>query len=148
MICRFAAKENEPRVRGLGWCYEHRKVCGLLRMEIASLFKHTRADEDGDFVDLNAVFAIIDKHEKYPKSETGWVIERIYNNTLYYFSARNVHGINGIALNGIEYSKDPNDAIRFSREQDAMISLTYIGRSEGRVVDNYWTETKPREEGI
>lgn len=25
--CRFEPRDDKPRVRGLGWCYEHGKIC-------------------------------------------------------------------------------------------------------------------------
>src|ERR1700727_525329 len=29
MNCRLDANEGEPRVRCLGWCYEHKQACGF-----------------------------------------------------------------------------------------------------------------------
>ncbi len=83
----------------------------------------------------------IDKpSEERPARETVWLVERLWNNDLYYFSARKAFGINGVTLNDRNYSKDANDAIRFSREEDAMVALNYLCGNEGRVAGHCWID--------
>ena len=140
-----------------------------LREEIAQCvhYQRDRPCSDGDFVRLSDVLAIFDSYtanykpiltygavddkpaappsEERPARETGWLIERLYNNSLYYYSARKAFGISGITLNGREYSRDSNDAIRFSREEDAMVALNYLCSSEGRVADHCWIDANTAE---
>lgn len=71
------------------------------------------------------------------KKESGWVIERLHSNETYFFSGRSISKI-GKTLGGKEYSISVNDALRFSRKEDALVALYNICYGEGRVAEHVW----------
>lgn len=71
--------------------------------------------------------------------ETAWLIEQHWNNTLYYWSAggpSNRRTARGVGVEG--WNSDPEAAIRFCREQDAMVVLSHLLNSAGRVAEHAW----------
>ncbi len=63
--------------------------------------------------------------------ETGWLIENTGLNMPYYFTV--YQGV-------MTYSADPNDAIRFSRKEDAEMMLTekYFNVATLKVSEHSW----------
>lgn len=65
-----------------------------------------------------------------PQREKGWVIERHIHSQLHYWTGRPNH-----------WSTKHHDALRFARETDAALMLTYHCEGNGNVVEHLWTTT-------
>lgn len=73
--------------------------------------------------------------ERDRQAENGWLIERYINNQLHYWNA-------GALGKGRKdgFTSEVNDAVRFSREEDASIVLFHICDGQGRVAGHTWME--------
>lgn len=65
--------------------------------------------------------------------EIGWVVERYRNGTLEYFEGRGAD----------TWTTKHNDAMRFSREEDASRACAWLCNDMGRATQHGWT---PQEE--
>ncbi len=68
--------------------------------------------------------------------ETAWVIERDIHSQLHYWAGRNP----------TDWRTDHMDALRFARQADAELMLTYHCDGIGRVVEHMWCALK--QEGV
>lgn len=66
-------------------------------------------------------------------ANTAWLIERHIGNTLNYWSPGAV-GRGGLN----DWSHDIKFAVRFCREQDAMMALYHVCGNQGRVAEHVW----------
>jgi hypothetical protein len=70
-------------------------------------------------------------------SQSGWVIERHVNSELRYWTGRGV---------GPEWFTAKHDeAIRFARETDASVVLSWLFDGNGRVAEHEWMDPKEVE---
>jgi hypothetical protein len=63
------------------------------------------------------------------KPESGWVIEKLNHSETIYWAGRGMEG---------SFERDVNQAIRFSRAEDAALVLSWLFKGEGRVAEHVW----------
>lgn len=69
------------------------------------------------------------------RQECAWLVERYWNGNLVYWTGKPVNTSYGPDIK-TGWSRDANDALRFSREQDAWTVLSWSLDSEGRVAQH------------
>lgn len=74
------------------------------------------------------------RDERPARDERAWLIERYINGTLYFLSL----SLSQITRDGFGYTTKVDDAMRFAREADAWVALTYLAKGEGRVAEHKW----------
>lgn len=78
--------------------------------------------------------------------ETGWLVERYWNGTLVYWTGKPMKTSYGPDIK-TGWSKDANEALRFAREEDAWVVLSWSLDSEGRVAQHIFGLQIPSASG-
>ena len=80
------------------------------------------------------------------REEIGWLVERYWNGTLVYWTGKPMKTSYGPDIK-TGWSKDANEALRFSREEDAWTVLSWSLDSEGRVAQHIFGLQLPPVDG-
>jgi hypothetical protein len=128
--------KNDSGLRG--FCCKSRRKNRLVFIELC---------EDGTTEDMQDLDAIPRGHwfpavpaapaPEWAAKESGWVIERHINSELRYFGGRFVDDRG--------FSSKHEDAIRFARQEDAAIVLSWLLSGFGRVAEHVWRNRSPAE---
>lgn len=76
--------------------------------------------------------------------QSSWLVERYWNGTLVYWTGKPMKTSYGPDIK-TGWSKDANEALRFSREEDAWTILSWSLDSEGRVAQHMFGLKLPRD---
>jgi hypothetical protein len=78
-----------------------------------------------------------------PPDERGWVVEKHINGVLHYWNGRACFSL-GQLQRGAWWTTAHADAIRFARQEDAAVVLSWLLDGEGRVAEHLWLHPSPK----